>query len=444
MLPLQNFLDYIRQNTLFAPQQRILLTVSGGRDSVLMVHLFKEAGFNFGIAHCNFGLRGGESQRDEHFVRTLAGVMDVPLHVTHFETKQYAADHKISTQMAARDLRYQWFETLRVEHQYDYIAVAHHQDDAIETVLLNLVRGTGIAGLHGILPKRDHLIRPLLFLSRKGIDELVEENEIGFLEDSSNQSTAYARNKIRLDVIPRLKEINPKLEHTFEQNIQRFAETELVLQQAADHARLNICTYTTDGVYLSIDKIGQLYPKRLLLFEILKIYNFTERVVEEVLASLGKQSGTSFYSASHRLTIDRDVLIVTTITAGLAHLNQMIHPADSHIVLDTQVITLRYSDIVSFENDPHKAFVDADRLSFPLVIRTWQEGDRFKPMGMNNYKKLSDFFIDQKIPVPQKENIPILVNGNGEVVWVAGLRQDNRYKVTGTTKKVAIFEQKFN
>jgi len=444
MLPLQNFLDYIRQNALFDPQQRILLTVSGGKDSVLMAHLFKQAGFDFGIAHCNFGLRGGESQRDEHFVRTLAALLDVPLHVTHFETKKYAAEHKISTQMAARDLRYRWFEELRVAHKYDLIAVAHHQDDALETVLLNLVRGTGIAGLHGILPKRDHLIRPLLFLSRIGIDQLIEDNEIGFVEDSSNLSSTYARNKLRLDVIPRLKEINPKLEQTFEHNIRRFAETELVLQQAVETARLDICTVTTSGVYLSIEKIYRLEPKRLLLFEILKVYNFTETVVEEVLASAAKQSGTSFYSQSHRLTIDRDALIVTKITDGIAHLNHMVHPADTHITLATQVITLTYSDIISYENDPHKAFVDADRLNFPLVVRAWQDGDRFKPMGMNNYKKLSDFFIDQKVPVPQKENIPLVINGNGDVVWVAGLRQDNRYKVTGTTKKVAIFEQKFN
>jgi len=444
MLPLQNFLDYIRQNALFDPQHRILLTVSGGKDSVLMVHLFKQAGFDFGIAHCNFGLRGGESQRDEHFVRTLAGLMDVPLHVTHFETKLFAAEHHVSTQMAARDLRYQWFEELKIEHQYDRIAVAHHQDDAIETVLLNLVRGTGIAGLHGILPARGHVIRPLLFLSRKRIDNLIAEHEIGFVEDSSNLSTAYARNKLRLDIIPRLKEINPNLQHTFEHNIRRFAETELVLQQAVENARLDICTVTATGLYLSIDKINQLEPKRLLLFEILKGYHFTEAVVDEVLAAAGKQSGTSFYSPTHRLTIDRGALIVTKITTGLQQPNQMVHPEDTRIVLADQVITLHYSDNISFENDPHKAFVDAGLLSFPLVVRFWQEGDRFKPMGMTNYKKISDFFIDQKIPVPQKGNIPIVINGNGDVVWVAGLRQDNRYKVTGTTKKVAIFEQKFN
>jgi tRNA(Ile)-lysidine synthase len=443
MLPLQNFLDYIRQNTLFEQQHRILLTVSGGKDSVLMVQLFKKAGFNFGIAHCNFGLRGGESQRDEHFVRTLAAVMDVPLHITHFETKSYAAAHKVSTQMAARDLRYAWFAELCIAHQYDRIAVAHHQDDAIETVLLNLVRGTGIAGMHGILPKRGNIVRPLLFLSRKAIDQLVDENEIGFVEDSSNLSSTYARNKLRLEIIPALKEVNPNLEQTFEHNIRRFAETEIVLQQAVLKAKQEICSGSADELYLSIEGISMLHPQQLLLFEILKEYHFTEAVVGEVLAASGKQSGTSFYSVSHRLTIDRDALIVTPFVSGSGAANHMVHPADTQIELADQVITLHFSDSVGFENDPQKAYIDADQLSFPLVVRPWQDGDRFKPLGMSNYKNLSDFFIDQKIPVPQKSRIPLLVNGNGDIVWVAGLRQDNRYKVTARTKKVAIFEQKF-
>lgn len=409
-----------------------------------MAHLFKEGGFKFGIAHCNFGLRGEESQRDERFVSALASQLEVPLYVTHFATKAYAAEHKISTQMAARDLRYRWFEELRIQENYSYIAVAHHQDDAIETVLLNLVRGTGIAGLHGILPKRDNLIRPLLFLSRAGIDGVIQEKGYDFVEDSSNASTAYARNKLRLGVIPLLKEINPNLEQTFEHNILRFAETELVLQQTVAGLRTTLLEERKEGVYLSLDKIKALNPKRLLLFELLKVYNFTETVVEELLGSLNKQSGTSFYSAGHRITLNRDELIVTTITAEEVYTNKIIHPSDIAIAFGNQVIEISYTEQLAFENNPQKAFVDADRLIFPIVVRTWQEGDRFMPIGMRNYKKLSDFFIDQKIPLPQKDSIPILVNGNGDVVWVAGLRQDNRYKVTATTKKVAIFEQKLN
>lgn len=444
MLLLHNFLDYIRQNSLFNPDQRILLAVSGGKDSVLMAHLFKQGGFKFGIAHCNFGLRGEESQRDERFVSALASQLEVPLYVTHFTTKAYAAEHKISTQMAARDLRYRWFEELRTQENYSYIAVAHHQDDAIETVLLNLVRGTGIAGLHGILPKRDFLIRPLLFLSRAGIDEAIQRKGYDFVEDSSNSGTAYARNKLRLGVIPLLKEINPNLEQTFEHNILRFAETEMVLQQTVAQLRVTLFEEKKEGIYLSLEKIKALNPKRLLLFELLKVYGFTETVVEDLLSSLNKQSGTSFYSASHRLTLNRENLMLTAITAEEVYTNKMIHPSDTAVAFGNQVIEISYSELISFDNNPQKAFIDADRLIFPIVVRAWQEGDRFMPIGMRNYKKLSDFFIDQKIPLPQKDSIPILINGNGDVVWVAGLRQDNRYKVTATTKKVAIFEQKLN
>jgi tRNA(Ile)-lysidine synthase len=443
MLPLQSFNDYIRQNALFGPDHKILLAVSGGKDSVLMVHFFKQAGFNFGIAHCNFRLRGGESQRDEHFVRTFAAIMEVPYYTTHFETKTYAAEHKISTQMAARDLRYRWFEELRAGEQYDFIAVAHHQDDAIETVLLNLVRGTGIAGLHGILPKRDHLVRPLLFLSRKEIDELISKNAIEFVEDSSNLSSNYARNKIRLEVIPRLKEINSNLEETFAHNIERFADTEMVLRHRIAEIRQEICEERQDGIYLSLEKVSALHPKRLLLFELLKTYGFTETVSEELLSSLAKQSGTSFYSNTHRITIDRTELVVTRLAEEVPG-HQMIHPADEVVRLGRQLIDISYTEDAVLENNVYKAFVDKDKLIFPLVMRNWEEGDRFMPLGMKNYKKLSDFFIDQKVPLPQKKNIPILINGNGDIIWIAGLRQDNRYKVTSTTKKVAIFEQKFN
>ncbi|MGY0040130.1 tRNA lysidine(34) synthetase TilS [Pedobacter sp. NJ-S-72] len=418
MLPLQNFLDFISQNSLFNPDQRILLAVSGGKDSVVMAHFFKEAGFKFGIAHCNFGLRGEESQRDEGFVSSLATQLEVPLYVTHFATKAYAAEHKVSTQMAARDLRYHWFEELRQQESYDYIAVAHHQDDAIETVLLNLVRGTGIAGLHGILPKRDYLIRPLLFLSRTGIDETIDQNNFDFVEDSSNSSTAYARNKLRLGVIPLLKEINPNLEQTFEHNILRFSETEMVLQHTVASLRTEICEERKDGIYLSLEKIRTLNPKRLLVFELLKAYNFTEMVVEDLLNSLAKQSGTSFYSASHRLTLNRDELLLTVIRKEEVYTNKMIHPSDKVILFGNQTFDIAYSDLVAFENNPQKAFLDADKLIFPIVIRTWHEGDRFMPIGMRNYKKLSDFFIDQKIPLPQKDSIPILINGNGDVVWI--------------------------
>ncbi len=230
MLPLKHFQDFIKQQQLFVSGNRILLAVSGGKDSVLMLHLFKAIGVDVGVAHCNFNLRGDEAQRDESFVAQLAINLGLSFYVTHFDTKKYAAENKISTQMAARDLRYNWFEEIRVKEKYDYIALAQHQNDAVETVLINLVRGTGISGLHGILPKRGRLIRPLLFLTRQQVEEAVTANHIDFVEDSSNLRTNYTRNKIRLQVVPQLQEINPNLEKTFTENIARFSELETFLK----------------------------------------------------------------------------------------------------------------------------------------------------------------------------------------------------------------------
>ena len=442
MFPIRSFEDYIHKNSLFTSDHKILLAVSGGKDSVLMVHLFKLAGYNFGIAHCNFNLRADESQRDESFVKLLANMMDVPFHSVHFETKTYATEHGMSTQMAARDLRYEWFEQVRVQKNYDFIAVAHHQTDAIETVLLNLTRGTGISGLHGILPKRGQIVRPLLFLSRQQIDELIAENAMDFVEDSSNLTDTYARNKIRHHVVPQLKQINARLEQTFQHNIQRFAETELVLQKVVAALRKDLCLIKEDGVYISIAEIKQLNPQRLLLHELLRPYLFTEPVVEDMIRSFDHQSGTSFYSTTHRLTINRNDLIITEIVQSeQQHL--MIHPADQLLNLGQQELHISYVESNLYGREPNIAYVDVDKLIFPLVVRYRQDGDKFIPIGMRSFKKLSNFFIDEKVPLPKKDTTPILVNGNGELIWIAGLRQDNRYKVTSTTKKVVIFELKF-
>jgi tRNA(Ile)-lysidine synthase len=440
MLPLQQFTEYIKKNALFTKTDKILLAVSGGKDSVLMVQLFKLYNYNFSIAHCNFNLRGDEAQRDESFVKLLAAMLNVPFYVTNFDTKAYATAHQISTQMAARDLRYQWFEEIRAANNYDYIALAHHQNDSIETLLLNLTRGTGISGLHGILPKRGKLIRPLLFLSRQQIDEIIEKENIDFVEDSSNETTKYARNKIRLNVIPHLREINPNLEHTFAQNMARFAATEEVLQQFIAEKIASISRIDHTGSYFSIEGIKSLNPQKLILFEMLKPYHFTEFVVDEILQALNKQSGTSFYSQTHRATINRDELMISALPKQQVLENYFMHPKDDFVLIDDQKISLFYSDSTLVEANTNKAFVDLEKLIFPLVIRFKQDGDKFMPLGMKHFKKISDFLIGQKIPLPNKEKIPLLINGNGEIIWVAGLRQDNRYKVNATTKKVAIFE----
>lgn len=440
MLPLQNFKDYINQHALFQAKDRILLAVSGGKDSVLMTQLFKYSGFEFGIAHCNFNLRAEESRRDEAFVKMLASTLEVPFYVTHFKTKDFATKHKVSTQMAARTLRYQWFEEVRQQEQYDYIALAQHQDDAIETVLLNLTRGTGIAGLHGILPKKDKLIRPLLFLSGANIASAIKENKIDYVEDSSNLSAYYSRNKIRLNVIPQLKEINPNLEETFSHNIRRFAETEMVLLEVVGRLKQDVLKEKKGQFYLSIAAIKALSPKQLLLFELLRPFDFTEPVVAEILEGLDKQSGTTYFSSSHRIVINRGNLIIDKFVDVAAGHNTLINADSGKVNFGGSQIVIRTSGDLNFKKNRDMAYVDSAKLIYPLILRTWQDGDKFKPLGMVGFKKVSDFFINAKIPVTEKDLIPVLLNGNGEIIWIAGWRQDDRYKLTEATVQVTVFE----
>ncbi|WP_293788265.1 tRNA lysidine(34) synthetase TilS [uncultured Pedobacter sp.] len=441
MLPLSQFQDFIEQQKLFVQGNRILLAVSGGKDSVLMLHLFKAIGVDVGVAHCNFNLRTDEAQRDESFVALLARNFELPFYVTHFDTKKYAADNKISTQMAARDLRYNWFEEIRRREGYDYIALAQHQNDAVETVLINLTRGTGISGLHGIFPKRDLLIRPLLFLNRQQIDETVKANNIDFVEDSSNASTKYTRNKIRLQVVPYLQEINPNLEKTFAQNIARFSELETFLNIQVQKLAQEILDKRNDGIYISLAEISRLNPQKLLLYELLKPFNFGENVVYEIIDNLNALSGTHFFSTTHQAIINRNDMVIVEKHA-LFTANQFIHSTTENIVFGNAEISLMFTSEVKYEVNLNKAFVDADKLIFPLVLRNWQNGDKFIPLGMRKPKKVSDYFIDEKVPLHLKSVTPILVNGNGEMIWIAGMRQDNRYKLTTATKKVAIFELK--
>jgi tRNA(Ile)-lysidine synthase len=440
MLPVKRFTDFIDQNNLFKADSNILAAVSGGMDSVLMVHLLKAAGIVFGIAHCNFHLRGDESLRDQEFCNHLADQLCIPFHTTSFDTLKFAADHKISTQMAARQLRYQWFDQVKQQSGYTEIALAHHQNDAIETILLNLTRGTGIAGMHGILPKIGALVRPLLFLNREEIQAIIDENRIGYVEDSSNTSVKYARNKIRLAIVPILKELNPSLEQTFENNLRHFRELELLLDQRIAELKKQLFVYHDEEIHLPLNAIKELEPKRLLLFKLLQEYGFNETTIDDVIAGLDAQSGKLFESAGFTLLLDRGKLILTkknTATQAAVQINQ----TDDHVNYGDYKLTVLHDDSpLIVKNNPMTASIDAGLLLYPLALRPWQQGDYFYPLGMQARKKLSDFFIDQKVPLHQKKDIPVLVNGNGDVVWVGGYRPDDRYKITSKTKKVTIFE----
>ncbi|HTD41568.1 MAG TPA: tRNA lysidine(34) synthetase TilS [Mucilaginibacter sp.] len=440
MLPVKNFIDFIGKNSLFDRDSSVLAAVSGGMDSVVMVHLLKAAGFNFGIAHCNFQLRGDDALTDQQFVQDLANQFGVQYHTINFDTKKYAAEKKISIQMAARELRYQWFAQVSQQSGYDVIALAHHQNDAIETILLNLTRGTGIAGLHGILPKNGSIVRPLMFLKRDEIQDIVKANNLAYAEDSSNNSTKYARNKIRLEVIPRLKELNPALEETFENNLKHFRDLEVLLEQKLAELRKDIFIFHKEEIHLRVEEVKKLHPQNLLLYGLLQEYGLNESTIDDIISALDKHSGRIFESPGFMLVLDRDRLILSkkqTISASSVLISKDQHEVKFN---NYQLDILHDDSPLIIKDNPMSVSIDTELLIYPLMLRHWEEGDHFHPLGMKTRQKLSDFFVHQKVPLHEKSLIPLLVNGNDDIVWIGGYRPDDRYKVSAKTKKVTIFE----
>jgi tRNA(Ile)-lysidine synthase len=440
MKALENLEAFIKKHVLFHEKDRVLLAVSGGRDSVLMARMFKLAGYNFGIAHCNFQLRGKEADEDELFTKNLAAELGVEFFKTKFDTKEFASKKHISIQMAARDLRYQWLEEIRESNNYQYIALAHHQNDVIETMLLNLTRGTGIAGLHGILAKKDKIIRPMLFMNREEIDAMPP---FPFKEDSSNISSKYARNKIRLEVIPILKQLNPSLEQTFEGNRKRFEELEILLKLRVEEIRTELFKKLSDNEFeINLPKLKNLIPQNTLLYELFNPYGFSEAVLSDLSKSWNGESGKVFRSTSHELLIDRGRILLSSIkerSINSLHIDYQTREC----IWNTKHFSIRRSDIESFRLNINStvAQLDNDLLIFPLKMRSWQHGDFFQPLGLKVKKKLSDFFIEQKISLNHKKDIAILENGNGDIIWISGLRISEAYKISPNTKKVFILEQ---
>ncbi|MBR3565806.1 MAG: tRNA lysidine(34) synthetase TilS [Paludibacteraceae bacterium] len=415
---------YIVSNDLFDINKPIGVALSGGRDSVALLYVMREINCECVALHCNFRLRGKESDRDETFVKQLCQKLNVNLVVRHFNTEVYAQEKGISIEMAARELRYQWFEQQRSKLKLQAIAVAHHKDDQAETVLLNLIRGTGLKGLGAMKNRNGNIVRPLLCVGRKDIENYLKENNINYVDDSTNQQTIYKRNKIRLDIMPLLAQLNHNIIDNLCHEADIFSRTYRMLSQYIENDKQDISTETEQELTININQLKAKPHSKELLYYILVDYNFKAEQIGNIYESLDNQSGKRFYAGDYCLIKDRDDLIVYKTK------NYLQEPK-------IRVLKRKRKEQEIFPSaNSNVAIVDASVLDQPLSLRHWQEGDVFYPIGMKQKKKLSDFFTDQKLSLKQKHEVWLLLSGD-EIVWIVGQRLDNRFKVTENTTKVA-------
>jgi tRNA(Ile)-lysidine synthase len=432
----EGFISFIKGHQLIQPAESILLAVSGGVDSVVMSSLFYEAELPFAIAHCNFGLRGQESEEDEEFVRALAQQYKVKFYTTHFDTKAYAKANKLSTQMAARELRYTWFKELCNAYQINKLATAHHANDCLETILFNLTKGTSIAGLHGILPQQEKLIRPLLFASKESLLHYAQAKGLSWREDSSNIQDDYARNLIRHQVIPSLKLINPNLENTTNVTIDRLSQIEKLFNEQLESLRDELFSQQEDICYIAIQKIKQKTWAPVMLWEMLKPFGFNFLQIKSLLHP-SVQTGKCIYTNDYQLYVDRTTWILSARKNSIMPSEHIVNEKIKDVNFLDQRLRLQVmlKEKYKITHNSQVAALDLEKLQFPLTIRPWQAGDFFYPLGMLQRKKISDFLIDQKVPLLLKQKVYVLESA-GQIAWVIGYRIDDRFKVKEITKQV--------
>lgn len=439
---LQKFQQHIKQRFPFINKTtKLLLAVSGGIDSVVLTDLFYKSGFDFVIAHCNFSLRGEESERDEAFVRSLGKKYNKPVIVKKFDTNVFAQQQKISVQEAARKLRYDWFDEIQNSkfeiQSFVRIVTAHHANDNIETLLINFFRGTGITGLHGIPESQGKVIRPLLFATREEISAYAKENELSWVEDSSNASDKYTRNFFRLNIIPQLKEIYPSVEQNLWHNIERFKDAELLYHQAIELHKKKLIGQKGNEFHIPILKLQKSEPLQTIIWEIVKDFGFTVSQTEEVKKLLDADNGSYIASDNYRIIKNRNWLIIASKkTEEAKHI--LIEEGERKVRFEAG--ELRIDEIenpkIEIQNSKEVAFLDAKEITFPLMLRKWKQGDYFYPLGMRKKKKLSKFFIDQKLSALEKEQVWV-IESNKRIIWVIGYRIDDRFKITENTRKIS-------
>ena len=433
------FREYIKEHQLATADNRILLTVSGGVDSMVMMHLFVEAGFNVGVAHCNFQLRGTESEEDEVLVAEQAAALGVPCYNRRFDTKGEMAATGESVQIAARRLRYGWFAELCTDEGYDTIAVAHHADDSIETFFINLLRGTGLKGLTGISLTNGRIIRPLLFATRHEINDYAKAHKIPFREDSSNRSTKYLRNKIRLGIVPRLREIVPSFTQTMGSNIDRLTDAQHFINHAIGKIEAEAVEHFGGEDIINPAKIDRGFPLNFVIYELMsQNYGFKGDVVDSLCDALrAGATGKRFYSRDWVAYIDRGHIVISRIGVD----DECEVPFDlgkSKVYCGNSVLYIERTNIDHIDSlfqPDNIALLDADTLTEPLTLRKWREGDRFVPLGMSGEKKVSDYLINAKVSMAEKSRQFVLCAGE-QIVWLVGHRIDERYKITSATENV--------
>lgn len=417
--------------------ESVLVAISGGADSVALLHMLVKAGHSCTAVHCNFHLRGAESDRDENFVKNLCSQLNVPLHIEHFNTQQYAQSHKISIEMAARELRYNLFESLLNLYKLPAVAVAHHADDAAETFMLNVARGTGIRGLAGMKEIQGHIVRPLLNLSRLEIEDYCHQQGLSFVTDSSNLEDEYTRNKIRHNIIPVFKGINPSFLNSMNSTMRHLNSVYGVFLLEIENFRKRAVSPHDNELHISLQELRNLNDPEIYLFEILNEYGFSEDSIHKIASSLNENNtGKIWYSNNYRLIFDRLCLI---LAHGKPTFADTIFTMNEGDAID-QPIRLSIRSFspdknFAFSRNPNIVHLDADKVTFPLTLRTWREGDKFRPLGMKGWKKLSDFFVDRKMSQTEKESAWIL-ESQSQIVWIVNQRVDDRFKYTNETKRI--------